>query len=393
MTDPIVWESFSTRETVPARAAAEIGGSVEAIVGSATIAPSVQSQLLAPEWSDKIRVFDVIGDLPYRKRGPVLIFLETEHDAALADEVRRYYPAAAWRPIGAPNSRRTLVEEILLEPEVLTAQRGLAAAYVGADGTRVDRREPAAELSASSFPVRLPSQVHWRLGVALDRTGTYAFRVPNGFRLGIDDLVLPDESGRVELARGNHVIEVQGTLNSDGTLLVAWQPPEATEWRTVDRSALFVAPEGGHGLEATFYPTRTWEGSPRESLIDPILDHYYHLSPFRRLNFEPPAGWSVEWRGSIDVPTGGTYRFDVERISRAGLWIDERLVFDDTGDDSAEVLSGTLDLTAGRHQIRARLQNRSAGGPRLYLYWTPPGGRREVVPGRALYPPPPSRAP
>ena len=93
MTDPRVWESFSTRETIPSRVAAERGASFEAILGSATIAPSPQAALLAPEWRDKIRIFDATADLPYRGRGPALVLLETEHDAALADEVARYYPA------------------------------------------------------------------------------------------------------------------------------------------------------------------------------------------------------------------------------------------------------------------------------------------------------------
>ena len=128
---------------------------------------------------------------------------------------------------------------------------------------------------------------------------------------------------------------------------------------------------------------------PQEKLIDPILDHYYHLNPFQRLNVQPRDGWSVEWRGFLDVPTSGSYAFEAERISRAGLWIDEQLVFDDTPDGAIEKRTGAIELSAGLHPIRVRLQNRSQGGPRLYLYWTPPGGQREVIPGRALYPPPP----
>ena len=71
-----------------------------------------------------------------------------------------------------------------------------------------------------------------------------------------------------------------------------------------------------------------------------------------------------------------------------GLEID--VVFDDTAEGTAERQSGSIDLTQGRHSIRVRMQNRGAGGPRLYLYWSPPGGTRELVPGRALYPPPPA---
>jgi hypothetical protein len=72
------------------------------------------------------------------------------------------------------------------------------------------------------------------------------------------------------------------------------------------------------------------------------------------------------------------------------VWIDGQPIFDDTLVDGSS--SGLAQLTAGRHDIRVRLQNRGDGGPRLYLYWIPPGGGREVLPGRVLYPPPPRSA-
>jgi hypothetical protein len=65
-------------------------------------------------------------------------------------------------------------------------------------------------------------------------------------------------------------------------------------------------------------------------------------------------------------------------------------MFDDTVTDGPT--SGVAQLMAGRHEIRVRLQNRGDGGPRLYLFWIPPGGGREVLPGRVLYPPPPKPA-
>jgi hypothetical protein len=388
MVDPTVWESYSTRETVPAKAAAEQGPRIEAILGSATIIPSVQAQLLAAEWLDKIRTIDSSSDLPYRGRGPLLVFLDVERDAALADEVARYYPGATRRSISAPNSQRTLVEELILEPDVVAGQRGLMASFVGSDGTRAERRLPGATLAAGDAPVALPARVVLRAGLAVDTTGAYAVRTTDGFGLTIDGARLTSGQ-RVGLARGNHVVVVDGTLAPGGTVQISWQTPGSDQWRTLDGSLLFVAPDGGNGLEATFYPTPDWSGARRDQLIDPIVDHYFHLSPFRRLNIDAPNGWSAEWQGFVEIPTSGVYAFDVERISRAGLWIDEAMVFDDTPATAPETTSGNLELSAGRHAIRVRLQNRKDSGPRLYLYWTPPGGEREIVPGQALYPPPP----
>jgi hypothetical protein len=354
MQDPTVWESFSTRETVPMRAALESGGRYERILGSPTIAPSVESSLLPQPLRDSIRAFDATTDLPYRGAGPALIILETEHDAALVEEVMRYYPDATRVPVSAPNAVRPLVEQVILEREVLAAHRGIV---------QVDAET-------------------WRTLLALDTPGTYAFSAPAGMQLSIDGAP-PSAAGTFELARGNHLVEVRGAGLPD----VLWQPPGATALQALDPRVLFVPPEGGTGLAATFYPTQTWEGTPREHLIDPLVAHYFHTNVFARLNFDPGGSWSAEWRGFVDVPTSGTYRFEVERISRAGLWIDERLIFDDTAEGATLSIFGTAELSAGRHEIRVRYQSRQEGGPRIYLYWTPPGGARQIIPGRLLYPP------
>jgi hypothetical protein len=188
--------------------------------------------------------------------------------------------------------------------------------------------------------------------------------------------------------RGNHLI-VLSSRGRDGVApVLAWKPPGASDFEGVDDARLFAGPDGGNGLVATFYPTQDFAGAPTESMVDPILAHYYHVNPFARRNLSPPT-WSVEWTGELDAPASGAYGFDVERLSRAGLWIDGRSIFDDTEDGSLPAVLGAVQLTAGRHQVRVRLRDRGDGGPRLYLYWTPPGGGRELVPGRVLYPPPP----
>jgi sugar lactone lactonase YvrE/4-amino-4-deoxy-L-arabinose transferase-like glycosyltransferase len=390
MHDPLVWEAFSTRETLPARLALAAEQPYEALLGSPTIAPSLQQQLLLPAALQRtIRAFDPPADLPYRGSGPSLFVLESEHDAGLANEVARYYPAARRTAIVPPNGSRPTAETILLERATLDAQRGVQATYRGSDRATVERREPDPFLIAEQVPVALPAEIAWRAALALDQPGRYGLQVSNGFHLNVDGADVGD-TAQLQLARGNHLLTVSGSLAQGGRLDLQWQSPaEPDVWLPLDPALLFIAPAGGSGLEATFYPTRDFQGSPGESIIDPILNHYYHLNPLRRLNLSPVT-WSAEWRGVLDVPASGAYRFDAERLSRAGLWIDEQRVFDDTADGAAVSNSGVVQLGQGRHAIRVRLQSLREGGPRLYLYWTLPGGSREVVPGERLYPPPPA---
>ncbi|HEV7666497.1 MAG TPA: PA14 domain-containing protein [Chloroflexota bacterium] len=389
MNDPTVWESFSTRETLPSRAALAAEQPYEAILGSPTIAPSLQQQLMVPTVQRTMRSFDPSLDLPYRGTGPTLIVLETEHDAGLADEVARYYPDARRTPIVPPNGARPTADELLLDASILAAHHGVQASYRGSDERVLNRRESAPVLLADQAPVALPADVAWRTALALDAPGDYAFRVSAGFRLSVDGSDVRD-TDRWQLARGNHLLTMSGSLAPGARLELAWQSPASGQtWQTVDSALLFIPPDGGYGLQATFYPNVDFQGPLTETIIDPVLDHYYHINPLARLNLSP-AVWSAEWRGLLDVPTTGAYRFEAERLSRAGLWIDEQRVFDDTVDSPSATISGVAQLTAGRHAIRARLQNRGDGGPKLYLYWVPPGGGREILPGRVLYPPLPS---
>jgi 4-amino-4-deoxy-L-arabinose transferase-like glycosyltransferase len=361
MNDPAVWEAFSTRETIPVREALDGRQAYEAILGSPTITPSIQQDLLVPHPRATMRGFDPATDLPYHGTGPALIVLETEHDAGVAAEVARYYPDAQRRPVVPPSGTRPTVAELLLEPDVIAGHRGLHASPAD-DGA-------------------------WRADLSLQAPGVYAFRAQPGYRLSIDQREV-SETTHVRLERGNHLLTLSGPPSGASSPRLEWLAPGATDWRPVDDRVLFAAPEGGNGLLVTFSAGPDFQGSPSVTQIDPIVARYYHINPFAHLNLYPTI-WSAEWRGSIDVPATGVYRFEAERLSRAGLWIDERGIFDDTVDGPAASQSGVAQLTAGRHTIRVRLQDRDQAGPRLYLYWTPPGGARELVPGRALYPPPP----
>jgi hypothetical protein len=126
---------------------------------------------------------------------------------------------------------------------------------------------------------------------------------------------------------------------------------------------------------------------PHEEAVDPVLSHYYHVSPFAQQHVDPQQ-WAIEWRGEIDAPTAGSYIFALDHSQHAGLWIDEQPVL-------VDLPSGPIaradkpTLSAGRHQIRVRFEKTTDGAPYLNLYWTPPGQPSGLVPPEALYPPAP----
>ncbi|NIN65328.1 MAG: hypothetical protein GTO63_11640 [Anaerolineae bacterium] len=54
--------------------------------------------------------------------------------------------------------------------------------------------------------------------------------------------------------------------------------------------------------------------------------------------------------------------------------------------DRGHLDQGKVELDSGLHDIRVRYAARTSY-MHLYLYWVPPGGRREIVPPEVLFPP------
>ena len=392
MRDPDVFAAFSTRETVPARAALEGNGRYESILASTTMTPSVEAAFLVPDLQATIRQFDPGGDLPYRGQGPGLVFLETEHDQALADEVARMYPDAIRQPIRAPSGGKPIVEGFRLEPDVLSAHRGVQATYRGADGVEFKRSEnrPEFDPTLGSAPVALPAQVNWQGGLALDTTGEYSFRVPPGFELRMDDAVIPFAAGqgaRLRLVRGNHALQLSGTLEPTSPAGLLWLTPGSKLWQPISAESLFLPPAGGLGLQLTLTPGLQAANPEREEFVDPVLSHFYHVSPFLRLHLDPQV-WTADWVGQLDAPDAGTYGFLLDHSHTAGVWIDDRQVLGNLN-GRPDTRAIPLELTMGRHAIRVRFEKTTDGSPWINLSWTPPGAPSAVVPASALFGPPP----
>ena len=113
--------------------------------------------------------------------------------------------------------------------------------------------------------------------------------------------------------------------------------------------------------------------------MDPSLALYFHLTPL-------PRPYTVEWTGKLRAPVTGTYAFGLESIDDSWLYLDggrRPVVEAHTPNQYAEA---RINLTAGLHDIRVRFLDKS-GYSHINLFWTPPGGSREIVPSERLFPP------
>ena len=92
------------------------------------------------------------------------------------------------------------------------------------------------------------------VAISINTPGAYAFELQPGSSLTIDGLPVGGQA--LELVPGNHLLVLSGASSPDLT----WRPPDATAFEPIDPGLLFGAPQGGNGLQATFYPTQDFTG-------------------------------------------------------------------------------------------------------------------------------------
>ncbi len=110
-----------------------------------------------------------------------------------------------------------------------------------------------------------------------------------------------------------------------------------------------------------------------------------------------PAGYAinymVEYRGSLNLATAGSYNFATSSDDGSALWIDAGInptystatVTNNFCQPLTQKSSGAQTLTAGYHDIIIRF-NQGAGGNALQVYWDPTGGTNFVlIPGSLFY--------
>lgn len=120
-------------------------------------------------------------------------------------------------------------------------------------------------------------------------------------------------------------------------------------------------------------------GLKRRDQLDPFVLFDWTVSPV-------PGFFSAEWTGSLKAPKGGDYEFHLASNSYGLLEIDGHKVaerkFDPPG---ADWVVGKVKLSPGKHRLRLRYFE-ARNYSRLELWWTPPGGTKEVVPSEFLSP-------
>jgi len=93
--------------------------------------------------------------------------------------------------------------------------------------------------------------------------------------------------------------------------------------------------------------------------------------------------FAFDFRGFIDVPATGVYRFYLRSDDGSRMWIDDTLVVDNDGLHSSRELSAAVALEKGLHPLRVAMFEQS-GGFELGVAWSGPGFAKRPVPASVL---------
>jgi hypothetical protein len=256
--------------------------------------------------------------------------------------------------------------------ESIDRLRGVEASYRSADGSAVQRREPAIDFDWSAAqPVALPFVARWSglLHASREDPHTLVVSAPGHVVIRIDSRTVAEGVGSATATAtffgGYHLLEIEATIDGPGSVSLT------DNGLDVPSSAYVSLAPHGRGLLASVYANQDWSGEPVSQRPGALVG-FLHPG-------EVPGGISsIKWAGWLDVPEAGAYTLQFDAVGEAAVSIDGRDVL-----PLATVGRATFDLAAGRHALEVRFRS-SLASPELDLYWIPPGGEPSFIPSELL---------
>jgi hypothetical protein len=328
------------------------------------------------------RLASPADDLPLPDlSGHDALFLLDGHYDDLLELFTRYYPGTTAEMVRAPHGQ-PLYLSVTVPGDEIVSLHGLEARYFFREDTEpLRRRDAALDLAwPDDLPSpQVPQRIEWTGGLRIPASGVYGFRAQGGLQVELDGQPV-DQVARF-LGKGLHTLraEQEAPLSAGRELArLLWAPPGQPEVVVPPEAFFGVAPPA-NGLLGRYFRGEAWQGEPVFEQVSPLL-------LFAWPEPEPWFGpFSAQWTGSIEVPHEGSALFRVHADDGVRLWLDGRVVGESLNPDTVNLVEASVHLSAGRHPIQVDYFQRG-GGKALELWWTPPGGRHQVVPPSALWP-------
>jgi 4-amino-4-deoxy-L-arabinose transferase-like glycosyltransferase len=368
--DANVWAEMGAAQEAAGRAIARYSRTHDAWVAP-VYADSPVLSFLAPglperSWPGALAL-PLEGD---RERGALILLPpEAEPDVALAASM---YPGAVIAALRAPGSDVPLSYAIAVPPAQIRAVRGAVA--LGSSGRRV----VLAHFGVDEQVDRLGERASVVSTLKVPISDSYRFTWPrHGWHAVLVDGNAVERGRALQLAAGLHRLEADvAPRDRVGRSRLRWTSGGGP-YSPIPPSLLFDPRRiGPHGLVGSYRIGETFAGPPDRLIIDPEIALQFHAPPVG-----PP--FTVEWNGEFYAPKAGRYAFGTEQIDTATLAIDGRAVLANRMPN--KLVETSVSLRRGWHDVTLRYRART-GHFHVYLFWTPPGASREIVPTEFLRP-------
>ncbi len=301
----------------------------------------------------------------------------------LSHYLRTLYPGAMITDVTDRGGQRVF-RTVLLTPDDVRARTGLALAARRPDGgtTEVGRADPFAPLDAPPDTIRLlwSGSIYW----PVDRP------LPVTVEAGQATVVTLGDTPPI-------IVPSAGALTSTITLARGWQPVRIEEAAAPQRRLrITLGPPGAKPLSRwDFRPDTTPEGliaryrrgdGKSVHAVDPQLDAFAvedRFPPESELLVRMP--FTVSWRGALRVETPGRYEFEALGSGPYAVRLDGAPLFAATPStpEQGAMSRAQRQLEPGLHPIAVDFDSTKPAHTtrRMFqLFWTPPGGAKQLIP-------------
>jgi hypothetical protein len=164
--------------------------------------------------------------------------------------------------------------------------------------------------------------------------------------------------------------------------LVAWTAGNGAGLNVESAWSPAVAFHGsGGGLTGSYFRNNEWKGPPTIVRTDSGIDFSWgDKAPDKRF---PGDRFTVEWRGKLVAPATGEYLFSAEVDDVIEVKIGDSPVM---RAEYGTKEMGRLAMEAGKALDFQAKYREEGGDASARLYWTPPGGTRQLIPRHAFRP-------
>ena len=304
-----------------------------------------------------------------------MVILSESRGAAAINNLRRRYPNAITREFQSAQGATAGIYEVILTPSDIAQNLGGTIRY------QQQGNEP--EKVFTTFPLSLkPNLGNADLNTVLnvETSGNYKFSLKaeniETTTLFINEFPIKNDESQA-LARGSYLLRISANgISNDAKLDLTWQKPEAQRLDAIEAKQLSLATSAAQGLVGHYYRGREIKGEPVFRQIDPEINFYFQDLPL-------PRPYSVEWRGVVFIEKAGNYAFETVSRDESKLFIADKLLIDNQTKSNKTV---NITLEKGWHPIKVQFVDYTSH-TQIYLYWTPPGGTRQIIPATHLMPP------